>query len=199
MGTGPQTPTHQLLPHEAHHYLGIDLTTDGNYQKELATYQQRQNKYISLLQNCAFPLCEVQVIYNQCYLPMVGYPLPATIIPVTKLNIQQGLPTTIFLTKMGYSQSFPRTVAYAPKDHGGMGLWLFGTEQGLHKFYKSSNTYGPRPQVSERSMILYSKTINSCPAYHNQYYKTQGPYHGAMHHGLTPPSNSYILSRARSS
>jgi len=34
---------------------------------------------------------------------------------------------------MGYPRSFPRVVAYAPKDYGGVGLRLFGTEQGLHK------------------------------------------------------------------
>jgi len=72
IGIGAQTPIQRLLPHEAHRYLGIYLTTDGNHQKELATYQQRQNKYISLLQNCSFPIREIQVIYKQCYLPMVG-------------------------------------------------------------------------------------------------------------------------------
>ncbi len=71
--------------------------------------------------------------YKQCYLPTVGYPLLATVIPVAQLNKQQGPATTIFLTKMGYPWSFPRVVACAPKNHGGMGLWLFGTEQGLHK------------------------------------------------------------------
>jgi len=35
-------PICRLQPQEAHRYLGIYLTTDGNYKKELETYQQRQ-------------------------------------------------------------------------------------------------------------------------------------------------------------
>jgi len=34
---------------------------------------------------------------------------------------------------MGFPRSFPRAIAYASKDRGGIGLHLCGTDQGLHK------------------------------------------------------------------
>jgi len=34
---------------------------------------------------------------------------------------------------MGFPQSFPRAIAYVPKEYGGIGLHLCGIDQGLHK------------------------------------------------------------------
>jgi len=99
ISTQPPIPIRRLQPNEAHHYLRIYLTTDANYKKELEVYHQWQRTYITLLQNCPFPYREVNVIYKQCYLPTVGYPLPATVIPPAKLNKYQGPATNIFLTK----------------------------------------------------------------------------------------------------
>ncbi len=73
------------------------------------------------------------MIYKQCYLPTVGYPLPATVIPPEKLNKNQRSTITTFIAKMGYPRSLPRAIAYAPKERGGIGLHLCGTDQGLHK------------------------------------------------------------------
>jgi len=129
----PPYPIRRLQPNEAHRYLGIYLTTDGNYKQELLTYIKRNQTYVTLLTNCPFPQREVHVIYKQCYLPTVGYPLPATVIPPEKLNKNQRAATTVFLTKMGFPRSFPRAIAYASKDRGGIGLHLCGTDQGLHK------------------------------------------------------------------
>jgi len=81
--------------------------TDGNYKQELSTYIKHNQTYMTLLTNCPFPQCKVHVIYKQCYLPMVGYPLPATIIPPAKLNKNQQAATTIFLTKMGSPKLSP--------------------------------------------------------------------------------------------
>jgi len=106
---------------------------DGNYKQELLTYIKCNQTYVTLLTNCPFPQCEVHVIYKQCYLPMVGYPLPVTVILPEKLNKNQRAATTIFLTKMGFPRSFPHAIAYACKDCSGIGLHLCGTDQGLHK------------------------------------------------------------------
>ncbi len=91
----------RLQPKEAHCYLSIYLTTDGNYKQELATYNNRHQTYAKLLTNCPFPHWEIHVIYKQCYLPTVSYPLPATVIPQpnsTKINV---LPLPPSLPKWG--------------------------------------------------------------------------------------------------
>jgi len=95
-------PIKQLQPTEAHQYLGIYLTADRNHKQELATFVEQNQTYIQLLQNCPFPKREVHVIYHQCYLLTVGYPLLATVIPLDKLYKHQSPATTIFLNKLGY-------------------------------------------------------------------------------------------------
>jgi len=65
--------------------------------------------------------------------------------------------TTIFLTKMGFPQSFPHTIAYAPKDHGGIRLHLCGTDQGLHKVLQMIQ--------HTRSMTIINKVYNIVTQY----------------------------------
>jgi len=126
-------PIRLLQPHEAHRYLGVQFTTDGNCNAELALFQQRNAKFLNLLQQCPFPQRDIQVIYKQCYLPTVSYPLPATTMPPTKLYRLQSPATSVFLTKMGYPRTFPCAVTYAASDRGGIGFRHLGHEQGLQK------------------------------------------------------------------
>jgi len=126
-------PIRRLEPTEAHRYLGVYLTTDGNHNKEYQMFQQRNNNYTKLLQQCPFSQADIRVIYKQCYLPTVSYPLPATSIPPAKLYKAQGKVTSLFLTKLGYPRSFPRAIAYANTDRGGIGMRHLGEEQGLQK------------------------------------------------------------------
>jgi len=104
---GPQTPIRLLEPHEAHWYLGVQFTMDGNHKTKLQPFQQCNQKYVNLLHQCPFPYCNVEVIYKQCYLPTMSYPLPAMMMPPAKLYKLQSLVTSVFLTKLGYPQTFP--------------------------------------------------------------------------------------------
>jgi len=45
----PPQPIKRLNLTEAHCYLGVHLTTDGNYTKELSVFQERNTRYINLL------------------------------------------------------------------------------------------------------------------------------------------------------
>jgi len=122
-----------LKPHEAHRYLGVQFTTDGNCKEELALFHQRNTKFVNLLQQCPFPHCNIQVIYKQCYLPAVSYPLPAATMPPQRLYQLQSPATTAFLSKLGYPCTFPRAIVYAASDRGGLGFRHLGHEQGVQK------------------------------------------------------------------
>jgi len=74
-----------LDPKAAHRYLGVYLTTDGNCNTEITTFYKRNMQYIQLMRTCPFSHREAFVIYWQCYLPMVGYPLRATFMPPARL------------------------------------------------------------------------------------------------------------------
>jgi len=92
------------------------FTMDGNCKAKITLFQQCNNKFINLLQQCPFPHCDIQVLYKQCYLPTVSYPLPTTTMPPNKLYQLQSPATLVFLTKMGYPHTFPRAVTYAASD-----------------------------------------------------------------------------------
>jgi len=96
-------------------------------------FQQQNDRFVNLLQQCPFPSRNITVIYKQCYLPTISYPLPATAMPADKLCKLQSPATSIFLSKMGYPQTFPRAIVYAASEHGGIGFHHLGHEQGIQK------------------------------------------------------------------
>jgi len=105
-----------LDPAAPHRYLGVYLTTDGNYKMELSTFQQCNNKYVQLMRSCPFSAQEAFVVYRQCYLPTVSYPLLATSMPPDQLYKLQSPATSVFLTKLGFPCTFPCAIAYASTD-----------------------------------------------------------------------------------
>jgi len=74
---------------------------NGDWKKELQMLQDRNQKYMQVLTKCSLTRREVTVIYCQCYLLAVTYPLPTAIIPIKLDDEQRGI-TTTFLNKMGY-------------------------------------------------------------------------------------------------
>jgi len=126
-------PIWQLQPQEAHCYLGVQFTMDGNCREELSLFQQCNSKFIKLLQQCPFPHWDIQVIYKQYYLLTVSYPLPATTMPPDQLYKLQGPATSIFLTKMRYPWTFPWAITYAASDQGGLDFCHLGHKQGMQK------------------------------------------------------------------
>ncbi len=123
----------QNRPDEAVRLLGVQIAMDGNYKVELGLFVQRNNRYVQALQQCNLTNREAGIVYKQCYLPMVSYPLPATNIPPDLLHRHQAKATTVFLAKMGYRRTMPRAVVYAPKALGGIGFLHLGYEQGVQQ------------------------------------------------------------------
>jgi len=106
---------------------------NGDWKKELAALKIRNQKYMQVLTKCSLSRREVKVIYRQCYVPAVTYPLPASVIPQGKLYDKQKSITTAFLAKTGYPRTFPWAVVFAPKTQGGIGLCHLGAKQGTQK------------------------------------------------------------------
>jgi len=66
------------------------------------------------------------------------YQLPALAIPPDKLHDAQSSTTTAFLSKMGYTCTFPQAVIYAPKTHGGFGFCHLSNREYKKHFKYSS-------------------------------------------------------------
>jgi len=189
-------PIHHLAPSDAHRYLGVYLTTDDNHNKEYQMFQQQNNTYTMLLQQCPFSQADIGVIYMQCYLPTVSYLLPATFIPPAKLYKAQGKVASLSIAKLSYPHSFPRAIAYANIEHSRLGLCHLGVEQGLQKSCNSSNTYALQLALA-RFILLSYNIMNSCWVSLNLFLKIHGLSCGAWHHGLTQPNNTPIRSKGR--
>jgi len=106
---------------------------DGNYKAEIGLFVQRNQRYVQALQQCNLTHREAGIIYKQCYLPTISYPLPATNIPTDLIHRHQAKATTVFLAKMGYRRTMPQAVVYAPKALGGVGFRHLWAEQGVQQ------------------------------------------------------------------
>jgi len=73
------------------------------------------------------------MIYRQCYLPKVTYPLPAMTMPPDAIYKTQAAVTSLFLNKMGFPRHMPRAVVYAPIAAGGLDFRHLGFKQGVQQ------------------------------------------------------------------
>jgi len=127
---------HQLkqhLPSTAVRILGVHIAMDGNMEQEYRILQEKANKFKQVLYRCKFTTTEAKTIYQQCYLPALVYPLPATSMDSKKIQSTQDQVTSLFLRNMGYSHKFPQSVVFAPVNIGGLGLRHIGYEQDIQK------------------------------------------------------------------
>jgi len=127
---------HQLkqhLPTTAVCILGVHIAMDGNMDKEYSILKEKAAKYLQVLYRCKFTTAKAKTIYQQCYIPALVYPLPATSMDPIHIQETQDKVTALFLSKMGYSRLFPCSVAFAPSNLGGIGLHHIGYEQDIQK------------------------------------------------------------------
>jgi len=133
--TGKVHQLKQHLPDKAVRILGVHIAMDGNMDQEYRILQEKANKFKQVLFRCKFTTAEAKTIYQQCYLPTVVYPLPATSMEPQKIQTSQDQVTALFLRNMGYSHHFPRSVVFAPVMIGGLGFCHIGYEQEYKKHY----------------------------------------------------------------
>jgi len=106
---------------------------DGNMVQEYQILKDKATKYKKVLYCCKFTTVEAKTIYQQCYIPALVYPLMATSMDPIKIQETQDQVTALFLCNMGYSRLFPRSIAFAPTNQGGIGLHHIGYEQYIQK------------------------------------------------------------------
>jgi len=76
---------------------------------------------------------EAGVLYRSCFLPALAYPLPATWLPDTFFEKIHQISTSTILNKMGYHRTLPRSMVFAPKHFGGVGLRNLQTEMEMQQ------------------------------------------------------------------
>jgi len=86
---------------------------------------------------------EAGVLYRSCFLPALTYSFPAMGLPPTFLERIHKLSTSTILNKMGYHRNLPRSVVFAPRNMGGIGLCNLIYEQSAQQSPESP--YPTRP------------------------------------------------------
>jgi len=128
LGDTPQL-FNKLQPHTPYWYLGVHLTMSGNWKNELQVLNNcNTKKYQQVLTACSLARHKAKVIYQQCYLPVVTYPLPASVIPPDKLHKAQCSTTTTFLVKNGLPMHLPTNSQVCPLSQ--KGTWLLSLQHG---------------------------------------------------------------------
>jgi len=97
------------------------------------------------------------MVYKQCYLPTVSYPLPASSLQPDLIYQSQQAATLWFLLHMGYPCTLPRRIVYAPSSIGGLGFIHLGFEQGVQQVLQLLHHL----QANTSNGQLYSILISS--------------------------------------
>jgi len=103
-------------------YLGLYITGDRNTKPMEQHLWQTALKYTAAFQWTPMSRWEAAILYRSCFLPALTYPLLATWIPDKFFDKIHRLLTSVILNKMGYHKSLPRSLVFAPKELGGIGL-----------------------------------------------------------------------------
>jgi len=111
-----------LAPTEGTRYLGIYISQTGAAKTMETQLWKKAILYTRAFQRTHMSRREAGVLYRSCFLPALTYPLPAVwLSPVFLERIHQ-LSTSTILNKMGFHRNLPRSVVFAPRRLGGIGL-----------------------------------------------------------------------------
>jgi len=123
-----------LLPiAEGTRYLGIYIATNGSTKMMENHLWRKAITYTKAFQGTNMTRREAGVLYWSCFLPALTYPFPATWLPPQFLERILSLSTSTILNKMGYHRKLPRSLVFAPRSHGGVGLCQLHHEQGVQQ------------------------------------------------------------------
>ncbi len=78
--------------------------------------------YTRAFQQTHMSQCEANVLYRACFLPALVYTFPATWLPDKFLEQLHTLSTSTILNKMGLHRNLPRSLVFAPRNLGSIGL-----------------------------------------------------------------------------
>jgi len=122
-----------LSMNEGTRYLGVYIATSGSTKTMESHLWKKAVSYTKAFQSTNMTRREAGVLYHSCFLPALTYPFPATWLPPQFLERLLALSTSTILNKMGYHRNLPRSMVFAPRSHGGVGLCHLYHEHGAQQ------------------------------------------------------------------
>jgi len=117
----PQSIT--ILPnHEGTRYLRLYLTADRNTKPMENNLWKKALTYTLAFHRTPMTRREAGVLYRSCFIPALTYPFPAVWLSDLFLEKIHQLSTSTILNKMGFHRNLPRSMVFAPRSLGGVGM-----------------------------------------------------------------------------
>jgi len=176
---GPSSPTIPILKRtKGTRYLSVYVTRNGSTKVMEEHIWKQAVTYTKAFQRTHMSQREANVLYWACFLPALVYSFPATWLPDNFLERIHTLSTSTILNKMGLHRNLLRSLVFAPRQLGGIGLTNLIHEHGVQQVLilfgifepnQTSETqlryfYG-RTNSGQDSDITSSKTPNHAPGY----------------------------------
>ena len=124
--TSGNAPNYAVIPRleawEARRTLGARPAPDGNYRKEGEFLMSKANQRASRLAASNLSEMDVFIFHRSARAVSMTCSLPATTLEPKVLSKAQSRAIRAILNKLGVNKSFPRRVAFGPKDARGVAL-----------------------------------------------------------------------------
>jgi hypothetical protein len=121
----------QMATSEAYKYVGVQIAPDGNMTSQIKDLKKKCDDMASILSTTYFNASDANQGYTTVFAPSVKYVLPVTSISHSILQTMQTRTVSSVLSRLGFNRHMPRSVVFAPKKYGGIGLLNLPTEQGI--------------------------------------------------------------------
>jgi len=117
-----QQPITILNNNKGTQYLGLYVTADCNMQSMEAHLWTKAQLYTMAFHRTPMTHREAGVLYRSCFLPALTYSFPALWLSDPFLEKVHRLSTLTILNKMGFYQNLLRSLVFAPRSIGGVGM-----------------------------------------------------------------------------
>jgi ribonuclease HI len=120
-GSGRETLKRHEVDH-AEETLGVFLAMDGNNVKECKKLREKANEYAACIRSGFISRDDAVVALHSTIMKSLEYPMAAITLTKKEWDYIMAPILKAALPRMGYVQSFPRDIVYAPKELLGLGI-----------------------------------------------------------------------------
>jgi len=103
-------------------YLVLYITADRNMQPMEAHLWKKVLTYTTAFTQTPMSQREASILYQSCFIPALAYLLPAMWLPDSFFEKVHRLSISTILNKMGFHCNLPRSLVFAPRAIGSIGL-----------------------------------------------------------------------------
>ena len=133
--TGETIDIAQRQPQEPHRTLGFHMNPMLTTEASKKHLQQKATSLTADLMRHHLTSAEADMFRTSIYRPSMAYTLPFTYLKESELSVIEKGPVKALIRKMGYNKSFPRAIAFAQRNRGGLEIPSLSAIQQQEKIF----------------------------------------------------------------